>query len=375
MTQEKFTLDYPNPNTLQVKLDGDWRMLAGFPTTDKIIAELAAHSSITQITFSVADTIKWDSGLISFLFELFKECESKNIKIQKEQLPQNIQKLLLLALSVSEKNIPPKEATGSFLEKVGDRTLRVKESVFSLLDFLGQITYSFGRLIRGKAFFRRDDFMIILQKCGSNALFLVSLISILIGMILAFVGAIQLKMFGAQIFIADMVGIGMVRLMGAVMAGVLMSGRTGASFAAELGIMQVNEEVDALKTLGINPVEFLVVPRVLALVIMMPLLTVYADFMGILGGFIISGGMFGISSIEYFNRIQNAVPINYLWVGLAHSFVFGLIIAIAGCYHGIKCGRSAAAVGEAITSAVVSAIISIIVATAIITYICQVVGV
>jgi phospholipid/cholesterol/gamma-HCH transport system permease protein len=375
MTQEKLTFDYLDPNTLQVKLDGDWRMLAGFPTTDKIIAELAAHSGITQITFKVTDTIKWDSGLISFLFELIKEYENKNLKIQREGLPNNIQKLLAFALTVSEKNIPPKEAASSFFERLGDRTLRVKESVFSLLDFLGQITWSFGRLIRGKAYFRRDDFMIVLQKCGSNALFLVSLISILIGMILAFVGAIQLKMFGAQIFIADMVGIGMVRLMGAVMAGVLMSGRTGASFAAELGIMQVNEEIDALKTLGINPVEFLVVPRVLALIIMMPLLTVYADFMGILGGLIISTSMFGISYMEYFNRIQNAVTLNHLWVGIVHSFIFGVIISIAGCYHGIKCGRSAAAVGEAITSAVVSAIMSIIVATAIITYICQIIGV
>jgi len=375
MPQEKLGFNYPDPNTLQIKLDGDWRILAGFPAVDEIAAELSRQTDITQITFSVSRIIKWDSGLVSFLFELIRQCESKKIKVQREGLPQDIQKLLTLALADNERKIPPQESASSFFEKVGDKFFQIKESVLSWLDFLGQITCSFGRLIKGKAYFRRNDFIFILQRCGFDALPLVSLISILIGVILAFVGAIQLKMFGAQVVIADMVGIAMVRVMGAVMTGVLMSGRTGASFAAELGIMQVNEEIDALKTLGVNPIEFLVVPRVLALIIMMPLLTIYADLMGILGGLIISTGMFGINRIEYLSRTQHAVALNNLWVGLVHSFVFGLIIAIAGCYRGIKCGRNAAAVGEATTSAAVSAIISIVIATAIITYICQILGV
>ena len=375
MSQEKLVFDYPNPNTLQIKLAGDWRISAGFPSIDTITAELAGHSGITQITFSVSQIIKWDSGLISFLFELIKECEAKKVKVQKEGLPQNIQKLITLALTDRGRESPPKEADISFFEKVGDKALQVKESVLSVLDFLGQIAFSFGRLIKGKVFFRRDDFMFILQRCGFDALPLVSLISILLGVILAFVGAIQLSVFGAQIFIADMVGIGMVRVMGAVMTGVLMSGRTGSSFAAELGLMQANEEVDALKTLGVNPIEFLVLPRFLALVIMMPLLTIYADLMGILGGFIIGTGMLDINPVEYLNRTQGAVSLSNFWVGLVHSFVFGIIIAIAGCYYGIKCGKSAVDVGEAATKAVVSAIISLIIATAIITYVCQVLGV
>jgi len=167
----------------------------------------------------------------------------------------------------------------------------------------------------------------------------------------------------------------MVRMMGAVMTGILMSGRTGASFAAELGIMQANEEIDALKTLGVSPVEFLVIPRVLALVIMMPLLTLYADLMGVLGGFFISVGMLGLNPIEYLNHTKDAVKLNYLWIGLIHSFVFGVIVAIVGCFRGIKCERNAAAVGEATTSAVVTAITAIVVATAIITFICQILGV
>jgi phospholipid/cholesterol/gamma-HCH transport system permease protein len=208
-----------------------------------------------------------------------------------------------------------------------------------------------------------------------DALFLVSLISVLVGMIFAFVGAIQLTMFGAQIYIAHIVGIAMVRVMGAVMAGILMAGRTGASFAAELGIMQTNEEIDALKTLGVAPVDFLVLPRILALIIMLPLLTLYADMMGILGGMVVSAGIFGINPVEYWQHTLMAVKLSNLWVGLINGLVFGVVVAIAGCYHGMQCERSAAGVGTATTSAVVSGITGIVIATAIITFICQIFGI
>jgi phospholipid/cholesterol/gamma-HCH transport system permease protein len=262
-----------------------------------------------------------------------------------------------------------------FLESIGDRVLRVADGVFSFLNFLGEITVAFGRLFTGKVYFRWNEFLLILQRCGADALMLVSLISVLVGIILAFIGANQLKIFGAQIYIADIVGIGMVRVMGAMMTAILMSGRTGASFAAELGLMQTNEEIDALKTLGVSPVEFLVIPRILALVIMMPLLTLYADLMGILGGFIISVSLLGLNPVEYWQHTQSSVSLNNLWIGLIHSLVFGIIIAVAGCFRGIQCRRNAAAVGEATTNAVVSAIISIVIATAIITFVCQVLGV
>lgn len=264
---------------------------------------------------------------------------------------------------------------GSFLARVGDRATKAYNGAQSLLDFLGEVALSFSRLFGGKAYFRRSDFIFIIQKSGADALGLVSLISVLVGMILAFVGAVQLRMLGAQAYIADIVGIAMVRVMGAVMTGVIMAGRTGASFAAELGLMQTNEEIDALKTLGVNPVDFLIVPRILALAIMMPLLTIYSDFMGILGGFIVSVGMFNIAPSEYMTHTQGAVRLNGLWIGIIHGFVFGIIVAVTGCLKGIRCERSAAGVGEAATSAVVAGITGIVIATAIITYVCQVLGV
>jgi phospholipid/cholesterol/gamma-HCH transport system permease protein len=375
MPEEKLRFDFSAVNSVCLKISGEWRICADFPSLAQITTQLARHPQINQITFELSKDLVWDSAFISLLLALYRECQHKNIRFSMETLPAGMQKLLNLALKVHEKTIPVKVTEETFLEKTGEKVLEIKKSAFLLFDFLGDLTLSFVRLATGMAYWRKDEFFLIVQRCGANALGLVSLISILVGMILAFIGANQLKMFGAQIFIADIVGIAMVRVMGAVMTGVLLSGRTGASFAAELGIMQSNEEIDALKTLGLNPVELLVMPRVIALVIMMPLLTLYSGLMGILGGFLVSTGVLGLNPIEYLNHTQTAVKLNNLWVGLVHSFIFGVIIAISGCMRGMNCERSAEGLGVATTSAVVTAITCIVIATAIITYICQLLGV
>ena len=375
MLPEKIAFDYSIPKTLLIKLSGDWQISAGLLSVNEVTSQLASHPDIAQINLSVSQDLKWDSGLISFLLKLIRECVHKNIQVARQELPQEAQKLLVLALKVHEKSISSQEVPESFIERFGEKVLQSIEGLRSGIDFLGDITVSFGRLITGKSYFRWDDFMLIVKRCGVDTVLLASLISLLVGMILAFVGSIQLKMFGAQIFISDIVGIAMVRVLSAVMTGIIMSGRIGASFAAELGMMQTNEEIDALKTLGVSPVEFLVVPRILAVVIMMPILTIYADLMGVLGGFVISVGMLHLNGIEYLHRTQQAVKLSYVWVGLIHSFVFGVIVAVSGCLRGIKCERNAAGVGIATTSAVVTGITGIVIATAIITFICQILGV
>ena len=204
---------------------------------------------------------------------------------------------------------------------------------------------------------------------------IVSLICFLVGLILAFIGAIQLQLFGAQIYVADLVGIAMVRLMAAIMTGIVMAGRTGGAFAAQLGTMQVNQEIDALKTLGISPMEFLVLPRMLALAVMMPLLCLYANIMGILGGMVVGVGMLNIGFMEYYNETAKAIGLWNLGIGLFSGFVFGVIVALAGCMRGMQCGRSASAVGDAATSAVVTAIVGIILSTAVITVLCNFLGI
>lgn len=189
-----------------------------------------------------------------------------------------------------------------------------------------------------------------------------TLTSFLVGLILAFMGAVQLRQFGAQIYVADLVGLGMAREIGAMMTGVIVAGRTGAAFAAQLGTMQVNEEIDALVTMGIPPMEFLVLPRMLALMLMMPLLCVYADLVGMLAGLLVGTGFLHLSLVEYVNETRQAVDLVDCGIGLFKSMVFGALVALAGCLRGMQCGRSAAAVGAAATSAVVTGIVWIIAA-------------
>ncbi len=375
MPAEKLAFDFSVSGTLCLNLSGEWVIPAGMPSLKEVSRQFSIRTDIKRIIFTIATDFKWDSAFIAFLISLASECQHRKIDLSIDGLPQLAQKLFAITAKLRQPLIVRPALQEKFLERVGERTLQVRAGAVSVLSFLGEIAFAFMKMFSGKAYFRWEDFILITRRCGVDALGLVSLISILVGMILAFIGAIQLRIFGAQIYIADIVGIAMVRVMGAVMTAVLISGRTGASFAAELGIMQTNEEIDALKTFGINPVEFLVLPRVLALVIMMPLLTIYADLMGILGGFIISIGMLGLNPVEYWNHTQAAIKLNTIWIGLIHGFVFGIIVAICGCLRGMNCERSAEGVGIATTSAVVSAITNIVIATAIITYVCQVIGV
>lgn len=285
-------------------------------------------------------------------------------------------RLLDLAAAVPErKGARRKFQQESFLERVGLEARAFQHSAGEMLDFIGAVSISSLKLIKGHSKLRVSDMLAIAQECSVQALPIVSLISLLVGLILGFVGAVQLQMFGAQIYVASLVGVAMIRVMGAIMTGIIMAGRTGAAFAAQLGTMQVNEEIDALRTMGIPPMEFLVLPRVFSLALMMPLLCVYADLLGVLGGLIVGVGMLNIGVVEYYNQTVLSVSLADFAIGILQAAVFGVLVAVAGCMRGMQCGRSASAVGNAATSAVVTSIVSIIVATALITLMCNVLGI
>ena len=250
----------------------------------------------------------------------------------------------------------------SVLERIGTTAIGVAGSLTEMLSFLGEMTISSVRLFGMKARYRASDLFLLIQQCGAQALPIVTLISFLVGVILAFVGAVQLKQFGAQIYVADLVGIAMMREMGAMMTGIIMAGRTGAAFAAQLGTMKVTQEVDALTTAGFSPLEFLVLPRVIALILMMPLLCLYSDFVGVLGGAVIGVGMLDLSWITYFQETVNAITLTDILGGVFKSSVYGVLIALSGCLRGLQCGNSSSAVGDAATSAVVTGIVAIVVA-------------
>jgi phospholipid/cholesterol/gamma-HCH transport system permease protein len=363
-------------DTLRLRLKGSWKMGARFPSAETIQRQIETSGNIRRVGFASEKLTGWDSGLLTFLLKISDYCSKNNIIFDKEGLPEGVRRLIALATAVPERKGARKEAIQEpFFSRVGSAAIELWHSTSDLLAFIGEASIAFSKLLVGKASFRRSDLFLFIQQCGADALPIVTLISLLVGLILAFIGAVQLMMFGAQIFVADLVGIAMVRVMGAVMVGIVMAGRTGAAFAAQLGTMQGNEEIDALKTMGVSPMEFLVLPRMLALVLMMPLLCIYADLMGVLGGLIVGVSALDIGLLQYINQTTGAIKLSYFFIGIIHATIFGVLVALAGCLRGIQCGRSASAVGNATTSAVVTSIVAIIVATGIITVVCNVIGV
>lgn len=231
--------------------------------------------------------------------------------------------------------------------------------------FLGHVLISAVGATTGRWQFRPQDFGRVTADCSARAVPIVTVVNVLVGAILAFVGAVQLVKFGAGIYVADLVGIAVAREMAAIITAVVMAGRTGAAFAAELATMQANEEVDALEVLGLNAVDFLVLPRVLALLAMMPLLYIYGCVTGLLGGMIVAAGMLDISPAAYLDRTLEALDWSHLGLGISKSLVFGALIGMVGCYSGLYAQRNAAGVGVATTNAVVVSIVGIIVLDAV----------
>jgi phospholipid/cholesterol/gamma-HCH transport system permease protein len=365
-----------NKNCLELQLSGDWVIGNDLPPLNDVKKQLFQDPATTHIKISSTDLGMWDSRLVSFILILTKSLNDKKIAFDISGLPSGIRSLLKLATAVPERTgVRKTKQQKSFLEMVGHGAINTVIETKAVFSFIGEIWLSFFRFIQGKARFRHQDFWLVIQECGPNALPIVTLISLLIGLILAFIGAIQLQLFGADIYVANLVAIGMTREMGAMMTAIIMAGRTGAAFAAKLGTMQVNEEINALKTMGIAALDFLVLPRILALVLMMPLLTIYSNIIGILGGMWVAVTMLDISFIEYYLQTAQSITLVDCATGIIKSFVFGLLIAGIGCMSGLKCGRSSAAVGEATTTAVVRSIVSIVVADSIFTILFQSLGI
>ena len=360
---EQLTLRWANDITLVVELSGAWRLRGGLPSASSVQRELEPSRKVRDVTFEARDLTSWDTSVLTFLVEVSELCRARAINMDHTGLPAGVRRLLELAEAVPEKKGARKEAAEArFLERVGTNVVGCGTSLGEMLAFLGNMTLTLFRLFRMKVRFRAVDLLLLIQQSGAQALPIVTLISFLVGVILAFVGAVQLKQFGAQIYVADLVGIAMIREMGAMMTGIIMAGRTGAAFAAQLGTMKVTQELDAFTTMGFSPLEFLVLPRVLALILMMPLLCLYSDFVGVLGGATVGLGMLDLSWTVYMRQTANAITLTDVFGGVFKSSVYGILIALSGCLRGIQCGNSSSAVGDAATSAVVTGIVAIVVA-------------
>jgi phospholipid/cholesterol/gamma-HCH transport system permease protein len=366
-TNRKLEIE-PHATGVTLRLSGDWTIDSRQITDTEFQRVLQELRPSATLRFGTRDLSRWDSTLLAFLSKIVAFCDGRHIPVELEGLPAGVATLLQLAFAVPERQEARRIVRDlGFLEGIGIQTIAVGRQAVSLLGFIGEATLSFYRLFTGRARFRRVDFWQFVEECGARALPIVTLISLLVGMILAFVGAHQLAMFGAEIYIAGAVGIGMVREMGAMMTGIILAGRTGAAYAAQLGSMQVNQEIDALTTMGFNALDFLVLPRMLALVLMTPILCIYADVVGVLGGAMVGIGMYEISAREFLNELQKFVHFDDIAIGLVKGSIFGILVALSGCLRGMECGRSSSAVGLAATSAVVTAIVLIVVADTIVT--------
>jgi phospholipid/cholesterol/gamma-HCH transport system permease protein len=352
------------------------------PAPEPLIARLrarlderdgAAPRTLILGSDSLAD---WDSTLVVFLLAVQRGCEAHDIHCDLSALPEALGKLLALARAEPEPGgtDTAESPRSGFLGRLGRDFLELASATGEIMHFFGEGTLAVQRFVRGRSRFRLSEFWLIVESAGADALPIVSLVCFLVGMILAYIGNQQLAQFGARIYIADLVGLAMVIQIGALITAIVLAGRTGAAFAAQIGAMQANEEIDALRTLGISPMEFLVLPRMLALILMTPLLALYANLFGILGGLFVGVSVAGLSVSEYVIATRNAIAVNHLVQGLISATVYGAIVAASGCLRGMQCGRSAAAVGRATTSAVVTAILFIVIAAAVLTVLFEAIG-
>jgi phospholipid/cholesterol/gamma-HCH transport system permease protein len=357
-----------------IHLGGTWRLQDGLPTGEELDRDIEAAAGARRVRFETRALEGWDSSLVTFLVGLIDDCRSRGVEVDDGGLPDGLRLLLTLAAAGPEgaARAAPRE---SGLSRLGDATIEVSRSVVNALAFVGDATLAFGRLVVGHARHRRSDLYHEMQEAGARALPIVALISLLLGMIMAFVGGVTLRTFGATIYVADLVAIATVRELGAIMTAIIMAGRTGSAYAAELGTMRVSQETDALVTMGIPPIDFVVMNRLMALSLMMPLLCVYADLVGIAGGGIVATNVLGLKSAEYTEEVRQSITLTTFAIGIVKSAVFGVLVAMCGCLSGLRAGRSAAAVGEAATRAVVSAIVWIIVTDGLFAVVLYVLGI
>jgi phospholipid/cholesterol/gamma-HCH transport system permease protein len=338
-----------------------------------IVRALSGGEPVRSLEFDITGLMCWDSRLVAFIAKCADLCQERDVELRCDGLPEGVRRLLRLARAGSEKKSATRLAAPEpgFLKSLGGHVLQGWDGALEFLKFLGENALAFGNLLRGRAQFRWLDTFLVMQQCGPQALGIVALINFLVGLILAFVGAVELQRFGATAYTADLVGVATVREMGCLMTGIIMCGRTGAAFAAQLGTMRVNEEISALQTFGISPLEFLVLPRMAALILMMPFLCIFADLISIAGGLFVSASTLDTAPEVYIARTVHAIQLSSFLLGLVKGAFFGLLVAYTGCLRGMQSGSSAAAVGEAATSAVVSGITAIIVSDSLFAVFCK----
>jgi phospholipid/cholesterol/gamma-HCH transport system permease protein len=351
---------------LRVDLGGRWTLGALTPAVDALAREMEPDPP-ARLSFSSGSLASWDSSLVAFVHAIAGLARARDVAVDLDGLPPGVRRLLALAGAARAAVRPLEEYDDALTARVGRTVLRSWATINGALAFVGEVAVAAVHLLRGRSRVRRADLLHAFEATGVTALGIVAFINFLIGAVIAFVGSVQLQQFGATLYVASLVAIAVTRELGALMTGMVMAGRTGAAFAALLGTMAVNEELDALSTMGVRPVDFLVLPRVIATVCMLPMLVAYADVLGLLGGFFVGSFVLGLGTSEYLRQTESALAMRHIYIGLVKGALFGLVVSLTGCYYGLRAGRSAAAVGDATTRAVVAGVVMVVVVDAAVT--------
>lgn len=345
-------------------LSGDWR--AASPLAVPMLAELPAEARApTLLEFDCSTLGAWDAVLASQLWERLQSIRSRGIEVRHDGLPPGLRAVLELAAPVPEPSRaepvsqparrpvePPPAAPSPGMASQAAITIA----------FFGEVLLATGRWLRGRATVRAADVLHQLDQTGPRSLPIVLLTCALLGLMLAYMGGAQLGRIGAQGFLADVVTVGMVRELAGLMTGIILAGRVGSAFAAQLATMQAGEEIDALRVLGVDPIAHLVLPRLLALLLMAPVLIGFGALAGIAAGWPAAVLAYGVTTPEYFQHCLRAITFTHLWIGLFKGMIYVSLVALAGCREGLHAGRSAQAVGAATTAAVVKALVWIVAA-------------
>ncbi len=366
-TEDALVNVHAEGDKLVVAVRGDWSITRPQPRFDELVGgEESDARHVRSIALDASELGSWDSSLLIFLMQAQDFCDAQKIELDSSGLPEQVHRLLALAHAVPERAQPKSPRRELFLTRLGAAGLRTWRDILAAVTFTGEVVIALSGLATRRVRLPWRDFWVTMQDNGSGALPIVTLIALLVGVIIAFLGVVVLERFGAGYYVSYLVGFGMLRELGALMTGIIIAGRTGAAFAAELGSMKITEEVDAFTTLGINPVEHLVLPRLLGIFVMMPLLTIYADFIGVIGGLTVSVAMVDLSLKQFFNGLLAAVTLTDALLGVFKGVIYGFIIGISGTMKGLQTGDDAGAVGRSATAAVVLGITMIIAANAVV---------
>ena len=345
---------------LLVELGGVWEITKTCPAWGDILGT----TTPARVKITLIELENWDSALLLFLFEAQKWCVAAKATLDDSALPPKIRELLGQIVAAQGKDVPVDRFENP-VTLIGLAVFDVWSKIKQISTFVGECTFASVRLAKNPVQFRWKDCVGEMQQCGAMALPIVGLIGLLVGLTLAYTAAVLLRECGADIYVANFVGLVMVREMGPIMTAIVLAGRTGAAFAATLGNMKAGEEIDAFETFGIRSVDFLVMPRMIAVTLMTPLLTLYANMLGMVGGLMVAASVLSIPPTAYWVQMQTSIDLSDLCTGVIKSITFGGIIGLSGCLRGLQSERSAIGVGRATTSAVVTAILLLIVADAI----------